>query len=62
MFSVFVDVDGQKREHTSPSVVGNKIQTNSNFKAHMHHNSYVLDLIRRRTIIFRFTYSNYYLV
>ena len=62
MFSVFVDVDGRKREQTSPSVDGNKIQTNSNFKAHMHHNSYVLDLIRRRSIIFRFTYSNYYLV
>ena len=51
-------VDGHKRGQTSRSVVGNKIQTNSNFKAHLHHCSYVLDLIRRRWINFHFTLSN----
>ena len=58
MFRVFVYVDGHKRGQTSRSVVGNKIQTNSNFKAHIHHWSYVLDLIRRRYINFHFTLSN----
>ena len=48
-------VDGHKRGQTSRSVVGNKIQTNSNFKAHMYHYSYFLDFIRRRWIILHFT-------
>ena len=43
MWSVFADVDCHKRGPTSRSVVGNKIQANSNFKAHIHHYSYVLD-------------------
>ena len=34
MWSVFLYVDGHKRGQTSRSVVGNKIQTKSNFKAH----------------------------
>ena len=59
MWCVFLHVDGHKRGQTSRSVVGNKIQTNSNFKAHMYHNSYVLDFIRRQWIFFRFTSSNY---
>ena len=41
MWGIFVDVDGHKRGQTSRSVVGNKIQTNSNFKAHTYHNSYL---------------------
>ena len=32
-------------------VTGDKIQTNSNFKAHMYHYSYVYDFIRRPGII-----------
>ena len=55
MFSVSVDVDGYKRGKTSRSVVGNKKQTNSNFKAHMYHYSYLLDFTRRRWIIVHFT-------
>ena len=43
MWGVFVDVDGHKRGQTPRSIAGNKIQTNSNFKAHMYYNSYVLD-------------------
>ena len=58
MWGVFVDFDGHKRGQTSRSVVGNKIQTNSNSKAHMYHNSYVLDFIRCRWINFHFAYSN----
>ena len=41
MWGVFVDVDGHKHGQTSRSVVGNKIQTNSNFIAHTYHNSYL---------------------
>ena len=55
MFSVSVDVDGYKRGKTYRSVVGNKKQTNSNFKAHMYHYSYFLDFTRRRWIIVHFT-------
>ena len=62
MWGFFVDVDGQKRGQTSRSIAGNKIQTNSNFKAYMYYNSYVLDFFRSRCIIFRFTCSNYPLV
>ena len=62
MWGVFVDVDGHKCGQTSRSVVGNKKQTNSNFKAHIYHYSYVLDFIRLRCIIFRFTSSIYPLV
>ena len=47
---------------TSRSVVGNRIQTNSNFKAHMYHNRYVLDFIRSHCIILHFTYLNYHWV
>ena len=62
MWGVFVDVDGHKRGQTSRSVVGNKIQTNSYFKAHIYHYHYFLDFIRRLCIIFRFAYSNKHLV
>ena len=63
MFSVFVDVDGHNRGPTSRSVVGNKIQTNSNFKAHMRHYSCFLDFIRRRCHIGSlFEFSNSHLV
>ena len=36
MWGVFVDVDGHKRGQTSRSFVGNEIQANSNFKAHVY--------------------------
>ena len=63
MFSVFVDVDGHNRGPTSRSVVGNKIQTNSNLKAHMRHYSCFLDFIRRRCYIGSlFEFSNSHLV
>ena len=58
IFSVFVDVNGHKPGQTSLSVVGNEIQTNRNFKAHMYHYSYFLDFFRRRCNIFRFAFSN----
>ena len=62
IFSIFVDVNGHKPGRTSLSVVGNEIQTNRNFKAHMHHYSYFLDFFRRCCIIFRFAFSNKHLV
>ena len=36
MWGVFVDIDGLKHGQKSRSVVRNKIQTNSNFKAHVY--------------------------
>ena len=54
MFSVSVDVDGYQLGKTSRSVVGNKKQTDSNFKANMYHYSYLLDFTRRRWSIVHF--------
>ena len=42
MWSVFVDDYGHKRGQTSRLVIGAKIQTNCNFKAHICHCSYFL--------------------
>ena len=62
MWGVFVDIDGLKHGQTSRSVVRNKIQTKSNFKAHVYNYSYFLDFFRRRCLIFLFAYSNKLLV
>ena len=48
MWGVFVDIDSLKHGQTSRSVVRKKIQTNSNFKAHVYDYSYFLDFFRRQ--------------
>ena len=62
MLSVFVDSGGHKRGQTSRPVVGAKVQTNCNFKAHLLHGSNLLGAAWCRWFMLHFRLPNRYVV